>query len=541
MQASGIRRGDRVAVMMDNSAEPFVSLFGVSKAGAVYVAINPTTKTEELEYVLDDCGVRAVLADSRSAPVAAPAVAGLAGIEASAWVGGPPTVVSGAADFESIAGAGGVPVDPGTIDNDLVTIIYTSGSTGRPKGVMLTHRNVQHSVASITDYLGLRADDVIGCVLQMSFGYGLFQALLAAQVGSTLVVERSFAFPADVLRRMVEHRVTVLPAVPTIIATILQVAPAADLDLSAVRIVTNAAAAVPPAHVDRLADLVPSAAFFSMYGQTECTRTSYLDPGRLGDKVGSVGKAIPNVEVYVVDAAGRRVAPGEVGELVVRGAGVMRGYWGKPEATAQRLRNGEIPGELVLHTGDQFRMDDEGFLYFVGRMDDVFKCRGEKVSPQQVEHVLFEVEDVVETAVVGVPHPVDGLAVKALVVLRPGSEMTERDLRRHCQARLQSHLVPRFVELCAELPKTDSGKIRRVALKSPSRDVRDRRRPRRAEGSTGRVRGAAPHGGHARPSRPGRLRPLPRRPGRARARPAAASSISRADRSPSTTRTARSG
>jgi long-chain acyl-CoA synthetase len=465
LQASGVRRGDRVAVMMENSAELVISLYGVSRAGGVYVAINPTTKGEELEYLFGDCGVRVLIAESRCARAAAPVLPRLPGIVASAWVGGVPEGVDGAADFALLAGAGGVPVDPGLIDNDLVTIIYTSGSTGRPKGVMLTHRNVHHSVGAITAYLGLRADDVIESVLQMSFGYGLFQALLAAQVGATLVVERSFAFPYDVLRRMVEHRVTVFPAVPTIIATVLQLSPSTDLDLSAVRIVTSAAAAVPPAHIVRLAEVLPNASFFSMYGQTECTRATYLDPNRLHDKVGSVGKAIPNTEVYVVDPEGRRVPPGEVGELVVRGASVMRGYWGKPEATAERLREGDIPGEVVLYTGDEFRADDEGFLYFVGRMDDVFKCRGEKVSPKEVEHVLFELDEVLEAAVVGVPDPVDGTAVKALVVLRPGAEISERALRRHCQGRLQSHLVPRFIEIRDDLPKTDSGKIRRVALK----------------------------------------------------------------------------
>jgi long-chain acyl-CoA synthetase len=165
-----------------------------------------------------------------------------------------------------------------------------------------------------------------------------------------------------------------------------------------------------------------------------------------------------------VDPGGRRLGPGEVGELVVRGAGVMRGYWGKPIETAQRLRDGELPGEKVLYTGDEFRMDDEGFLYFVGRQDDVFKCRGEKVSPKEVEDVIFELEEVLEVAVVGVPDPIDGTAVKALLVLRPGADLDARVVRRHCQHRLQSHMVPRFFETRDALPKTDSGKIRRVAL-----------------------------------------------------------------------------
>jgi acyl-coenzyme A synthetase/AMP-(fatty) acid ligase len=191
---------------------------------------------------------------------------------------------------------------------------------------------------------------------------------------------------------------------------------------------------------------------------------SYLDPGRLDDKITSVGVAMPNTEVYVVDDDGRRVPPGVTGELVVRGASVMRGYWGKPDETDQMLREGEIAGEMVLHTGDQFTMDDEGFLYFVGRTDDVFKCKGEKISPKEVEHVLYELDDVAEAAVVGVPDELDGMAVKAVVALRPGTDLTPEHVRRHCRARLESYMVPRHVEVRDELPKTDSGKIRRAAL-----------------------------------------------------------------------------
>jgi acyl-CoA synthetase (AMP-forming)/AMP-acid ligase II len=255
----------------------------------------------------------------------------------------------------------------------------------------------------------------------------------------------------------------VLPGVPTIFATLLQLAPF-DADLSTIRMVTNTAAALPPAHIDRLVKLFPQARIFSMYGLTECTRVSYLDPDRLSDKITSVGKAMPNTETYIVSPDGRRLPAGEVGELVVRGASVMRGYWGKPEETAKVLREGEIPGEIVLHTGDQFRADDEGFLYFVGRGDDVFKSKGEKISPKEIEHVLYEIEAVAEAAVVGVPDEIDGMAVKAVVAPRAGASLTEADVRKHCRARLESYMVPRHVEIRESLPKTDSGKIRKAAL-----------------------------------------------------------------------------
>ncbi len=280
-----------------------------------------------------------------------------------------------------------------------------------------------------------------------------------------MVLERSFAYPYEVLGRFAAHRVTVMPGVPTIFATILGMAPLDGLDLSSLRMVTNAAAALPAAHLRRLGELLPGAGLVEMYGLTECTRVCCLDPALAAERPGSVGRPIPNTEAYVVDEQGRRTAPGEVGELVVRGAHVMRGYWGKPEATALRLRDGDIPGEKVLYTGDLFRADDDGFLYFVGRTDDVFKCRGEKVSPGEVEQVLYQLDGVAEAAVVGVPDEIDGMAVKAVIALRNGTSLTTDDVRRHCRTWLEPAMVPRQVEIRAELPKTDSGKIRKAELR----------------------------------------------------------------------------
>ena len=472
LQRAGVRRGDRVAVMADNSAEVVVAVFAAAKAGGVFVVVNPTTKADKLAYILGDCGVTALIAHRRLARVVGAALATSPGVRTVAWVGGVPEegAPAGAVecdhlDFDRAATPGEAPRDPGLIDADLTAIIYTSGSTGPPKGVMLTHRNLHHNVWSISTYLGLRGDDVIGCVLPLSFDYGLFQVFVAARVGATLVVERSFAYAYEVLERLAVQRATVLPGVPTIFATILQMAPLDKLDLSSLRLLTNTAAALPPAHIRRLREQFPGATIFSMYGLTECTRVSYLDPDRLDDKITSVGRAMPNTEAYVVDDEGRRVPPGVTGELVVRGASVMRGYWGKPEETARMLRDGEIAGEKVLHTGDRFTMDDEGFLYFVGRTDDVFKCKGEKVSPKEVEHVLYELDDVAEAAVVGVPDEIDGTAVKAVVALRPGATLTAEQVRRHCRSRLEGHMVPRHVDVRDALPKTETGKIRRAALR----------------------------------------------------------------------------
>lgn len=463
LQRAGLGRGDRVLVVLESCAPLVVAVFATLRAGGVFVVVNPTTKRDKLEFLLDDSGARFVVAGTT---VSAEVIAATerVPVEGVVWVGEAPE--AGGLTYAGLVAADGQPLDdPGLIDEDLAGIIYTSGSTGEPKGVMLTHRNICHNAWSISTYLGLVPDDVVLCVLPLSFDYGLFQVFMGARVGFTVLLERSFAYPYAVLREMERHRATVLPGVPTIWAVLLAMAPLDGLDLSSVRLLTNTAAALPPAHIARLRALFPQARLFSMYGLTECTRVSYLDPNRLDDKVTSVGKAIPNTEAYVVDGEGRRAAPGVVGELVIRGASVMRGYWRRPEETARWLRPSEIPGELVLHSHDQFRADEEGFLYFVGRTDDILKTRGEKVSPREIEAVLCEREDVKEAAVVGVDDEIDGTAIKAIVVPRTPGGVDEATIRKHCRARLEAYMVPKFVEIRADLPKTPSGKIAKSELR----------------------------------------------------------------------------
>ncbi len=465
LQRQGLVRGDRVAVFMDNSAESVVAIFGVLKAGGVFVVINPSTKARKLTHILNDCGVRAMFTQPRLRKIVQMVVGEAPSLETIVWSGDCPAEVETTRTFGDILGQPhALPADPGLIDADLCTVIYTSGSTGDPKGVMLTHRNVTNTAGAISTYLENVPEDVVVCVLPLAFGYGLFQIITGARLGFTVLLERSFAYPYRVLERMAEYHATGLPGVPTIFATLLRMAPFDGLDLSSIRYMTSAAAAIPAAHIRRLQELFSQAKFFSMYGLTECTRVSYLDPTRLADKITSVGKAMPNAEVYIVDEHGRRVEPGVVGELVVRGANVMRGYWGKSEMTRQRLVEGHIPGEKVLRTGDLFRMDEEEFLYFVGRKDDVFKCKGEKISPKEIEDVLYELTSVAEAAVIGVPDAIDGNAIKAFVVCGDGGQLVEQQVRQHCRANLEIHMIPKFVEFCESLPKTDSGKIKKTAL-----------------------------------------------------------------------------
>jgi acyl-CoA synthetase (AMP-forming)/AMP-acid ligase II len=287
---------------------------------------------------------------------------------------------------------------------------------------------------------------------------------MSFRVGATLVLERSFAFPVKVLEVMARERVTIFPGVPTVFALLMDLTVLRDFDLASLRLITNTAAALPEDHIRRLRALFPHATLYSMYGLTECKRVTFLPPEELDARPTSVGRGMPNEEVWLVDESGKRLPNGRTGELVIRGSNVMRGYWEKPRETAERLRPGPLPGEMLLYSGDLFRTDAEGWLYFVARKDDIIKSRGEKVSPREVENAICALEGVREACVVGVPDPVLGEAVKAFVVLREGHSLTERDVVRHCLGHLENFMAPKHVEFVAELPKTDTGKVKRAAL-----------------------------------------------------------------------------
>ena len=351
-----------------------------------------------------------------------------------------------------------------TIDLDLACLIYTSGSTGEPKGVMSTHANVVFAASSIIQYLENVPEDIVINVLPLAFDYGLYQLLMVFKFGGALVLERSFAYPAAVLKRIEREQITGFPGVPTVFAMMLQM-DLSRFDLSSLHYLTNTAAALPVEHIRRLRDTFSWTRLYSMYGLTECKRTLYLPPEELNRRPGSVGIAIPGTEVWVEDEAGKRLGPGEVGELVVRGSHVMQGYWNNPEATARWYRPGRYPAERLLYTGDLFKTDEDGFLYFIARKDDVIKSRGEKVAPKEVESVLYQLPGVVEAAVIGVPDKILGEAIKAFIVCGDDQPLTEKDIRRHCTQHLEDYMKPKYIEFRDSLPKTSSGKIQASALK----------------------------------------------------------------------------
>jgi long-chain acyl-CoA synthetase len=473
MVERGLRPGDRVAIWLENSPDVIIALFAALKASAVFLVLNSTTKAEKIEYVLNNCRARALVTDRRRAHSFQKHWSVVPHLE-MAWIAGESeridaqltgkSFASLSQDFENHA-LPSSPPEKHAIDVDLAALIYTSGSAGVPRGVMMTHLSMISAATSITTYLESTSDDIVLNFLPLSFDYGLYQILMAFKVGATLLLERSFTFPHLVLEAAVRERVTGLPIVPTVASLLLQM----DIrryDLSSLRYLTSTGSALPTAHIRKLREMFPQAQIFSMYGLTECKRVSYLPPDQIDTRPTSVGRGMPNEEVYVVNEDGRRVGPGVIGELVVRGSNVMKGYWEDPVETAKRLRPGQYPWEQVLYTGDLFKTDSEGYLYFVGRKDDIIKSRDEKVSPREVEDVLYRLDGVAEAAVVGVPDPILGQVVKAYITRRAGSDITENDVLRHCARRLEDFMVPKTVEFRDYLPRTASGKISKREISS---------------------------------------------------------------------------
>ncbi len=422
----GLQSGDRVAICLDNSIDAIVWMFAVLMAGGVFFIVGARTRAERVAELLADSGAAVV-------------------VDGDGW-----RTLKIRQTGRPIA--------------DLAALVYTSGSTGTPKGVMLTHDNLAAAAASICSYLELTDRDVILSVLPLAFTYGLGQVTTAFAVGATLVLERSLTYPRATLELMARERVTGLPIVPTI-ATVLLQQTMTGVDLSALRYITNAAAALTIPKLQRLRAVFPNVRIYSMYGQTECQRVSYLPPTLLGEHPDSVGVPIPGMQATVVDEHGADVPAGVIGELAVCGPTVMAGYWNRPEETARALRPRGPDGALWLHTGDLFRRDENGLLYFVERNDSMLKCRGEKVAPHLIEEVIAQLPGVAEAAVYGVPDELVGDAIIAVVTPCPDVQLTAAQVQRHCLARLDSFMVPTRVDIRAALPTTTTGKIDRRQLR----------------------------------------------------------------------------
>ncbi|MGE0595515.1 MAG: AMP-binding protein [Hyphomonadaceae bacterium] len=455
--AAGVQRGDRVAILLPKSIEECVAIFAASRAGAAFVPINADLKPPQVRHIVEDCEARALVS-------AGPQLHQLA--DALANVSFPLTIVDTGAPMPEAPPA---PPSP-CIGEDLAAILYTSGSTGRPKGVMLSHRNLLAGARIVRTYLGIGPAERILSILPFSFDYGLNQLTTVVEQGATIVLF-SFKFGDEVVRALAEHEITGLAGVPTLWAILTRAAPSlAKTQLPHLRYITNSGGAVPSKTVARLQELLPTTQIFLMYGLTEAFRSTYLPPDQVGVRPTSIGKAIPECEVFPLTADGRRAKPGEPGILVHRGPTVSMGYWRREAETAAVLRRNPFTsalegGDVVCWSGDLVTQDEEGYLYFVAREDAMIKSAGYRISPTEVEEVLMSTGAFKLVAVIGIPDEWVGQKVHAVAVaLQP--DVDTRAVLAQVSAQLPSHMVPARIELVETMPTTPNGKVDYPKLKA---------------------------------------------------------------------------
>ena len=468
--AIGTGRGERVAIFLEKRFEVVAAVFGIAKAGAVFVPVNPLLKAEQVAHILRDCNVRTLITSGERLATLAEAIAACPDLMHLVSIGAPPPTLPGRESWSwdafTSASAG---ADHRVIDTDMAAILYTSGSTGKPKGVVLSHRNMVAGAKSVASYLGNHADDTLLAALPLSFDAGFSQLTTAFHSGARVVLI-NYLLPRDVINAMVRERITGLTAVPPLYIQLAQLDwPEAIGDH--LRYFANTGGRMPLDTLTTLRSKVPRAKPFLMYGLTEAFRSTYLPPEEVDARPDSIGKAIPNAEILVLRPDGTRCAPNEPGELVHRGALVGMGYWNDPEKTAERYR--PLPGreaglvlpEIAVFSGDTVRMDDEGFLYFVGRRDEMIKTSGYRVSPTEIEESLYGTGRIGEAAAFGVAHPSLGQAVVVVATPRDGATLEAAEIVAHCRAALPAYMIPAIVDVRpGPLPRNPNGKIDRRQL-----------------------------------------------------------------------------
>jgi len=442
LDARGVGRGDRVVLLAPNSAELVCACYAISRTGAVFIVVNSDTKAFQLHHIIADAEPALILTDRADR---VPAKVGVPSATLADAASGPETEP---------------PRWPG-ISTDPACLIYTSGSTAAPKGVVSPHRTLRFAVDAIAGRLGMRADDRIGCLLPLSFDYGLYQVFLAARARATLVLGDPAQVGPGLPGRLEREQVTVLPLVPSLATALLRLRHRAGAGaLPRLRTVTNTGASLDPAIIDELRAAFPGVAVYAMFGLTECKRVAILDPADLDTRRGSVGQPLPDTECLVVDEDGRSLPAGHTGELVVRGPHVMAGYWRAPEQTARRFRPWGPAAETVLFTGDLCALDEDGYLYFRGRFDDVYKSRGYRVSTLEVEAAALDVPGVAEAAVV--PPDVDSDGARLFVTGTADAVTVLAGLRE----RLEPAKVPHGVRVLDHLPLNTNRKVDRHRLRA---------------------------------------------------------------------------
>ncbi|GAA0369745.1 acyl-CoA ligase (AMP-forming), exosortase A system-associated [Bowmanella denitrificans] len=468
--ALGVRRGDRVAVFLPKQMETIVSLFAISRANGVFVPVNFVLKAPQVMHILNDCKVKILVTSRDRLKMLSSVLEQCPSIEHIILVDKLPDsdVTSLPASLFNDMTRSSVPSISKT-DNDLAAILYTSGSTGRPKGVMLSHRNLIAGAHSVASYLENTDKDVILALLPLSFDYGLSQLTTSFLVGATCVLMDYF-LANDVVKTVQLHQVTGLAAVPPLWQQLMK-AKWPEQATQQLRYYTNSGGAMPAVTLRRIRDTFPQAAPYLMYGLTEAFRSTYLPPDMVDERLGSMGKAIPNAEIMVVRQDGSECEPGEPGELVHRGPHVSLGYWNDPTKTAERFkpvpgkRDGLVLTEIAVWSGDTVKKDCDGYLYFVGRTDEMIKTSGNRVSPMEIEEAFYQgAEELAEVVATGVPDVELGQAIAVLAVVKEGLVPDQHTILNKCKKSLPNFMHPKYFEIRENLPRNPNGKVDRSLL-----------------------------------------------------------------------------
>ncbi|MFZ5638691.1 MAG: class I adenylate-forming enzyme family protein [Pseudomonadota bacterium] len=473
LRARGLHPGDRVAILLPNRIEAAVACYGCWLAGGIAAPLNAQARSRDFEAWLRHCDARHIVhehshTDAIDAIDAVDAIGDRPPLQR--WPVGAehPLCASTATTVDATTDIAPDAIDAGTIDagtiapDDTALILYTSGTTGAPKGVVLTHGNLLANAEAVIGYLRLDERDSVLSILAFYYAYGASVLHTHLLSGGCVVLAQNLLFPHLLMDTIARERISGFSGVPSTFALLLERVKLADYDLSSLRYLTQAGGAMSPTLTRRLRAALPHARLFVMYGQTEATsRLTWLPPERLDEKLGSVGVPVDGVSLRIAREDGGDAAPGEDGEVWVRGANVMRGYWNNPEASAAVFRDG------WLRTGDIGRLDAEGYLWLAGRRSDMIKTGAHRVHPADIEEVIAEMDGVNEVAVVGIDDDVLGQVVKAFVVAPGLPPRSENLVKAHCRERLASYKIPREIAFVSALPRTASGKIRRAALLEP--------------------------------------------------------------------------
>lgn len=479
-----LKPNSRIGIYLPKQAEAVISFLAASRAGLVFVPINPLLKPAQVNYIARDCNIQIIITSSQRGKILQSIydecqdLRHLLLVDDSITFDTPKNIkvwywnewlndhkANGSRCPENLKSCR-------RISNDLAAILYTSGSTGQPKGVCLSHQNLIAGAESVSQYLSNTDQDTILAVLPLSFDYGLSQVTTALLVGATVVL-MEYLLPRDVIRQVEKHSITGLAAVPPLWIQLssLEWSTAAQQSL---RYITNSGGAMPEATLQQLQQALPQTTPYLMYGLTEAFRSTYLEPSELIKRPNSIGKAIPNADILVLRDDGTECADDEAGELVHRGVHVSLGYWNAPEKTAERFksltRQHNHLAEIAVWSGDTVTRDKDGFLYFIGRKDDMIKCSGYRISPAELEDTLYHLDSISELAAIGIDDSQLGQAI--LLVIKPSihtessEEALAKEIKRFCQQQLPNYMQPKYLEFVESLPRNPNGKVDRKALQT---------------------------------------------------------------------------